>query len=102
MGSNHAGDRDFFFSLLIRTKSSSPLGVDAIEKYKDLQVPRSLLADHRPDGLSNLKAVTLLTWTHLGNVLEAARNSAKREDEKGYAERALAWMKGKDLLDDIN
>ena len=100
VGSYYAGVRDFFFSLLIRQKTKSPLGVEAIERYSDLKTPRSLLAEHRPDGLSNLKAVTLLTWANLSIVLQEAHNSALRSDEQGYAERALSWMREKGLLGD--
>ncbi len=98
VGSYYAGVRRFFFSLLIRDKSRSPLGVEAVAKYASLDVPRSLLADHRPDGLSNLEAVTLLTWADLGKVLRAGRDSARRHDERGYAERALTWMQSKGLI----
>ena len=99
-GTHYAEGRDFFFSLLIREQSRSPLGVEAIARYSNPDVPRSLLADHRPDGLSNLRAVTLLTWANLGKVLQAARDSARRLDERGYAERALSWMEKKGLLSD--
>ena len=100
VGSYCAGVRDFFFTLLIRSRARSPLGVDAINRYADLTVPRALLADHRPDGLLNLKAVTLLTWQDLGMVLQRAGDALRRSDERGYAERALSWMKGKRLADD--
>ncbi len=100
VGSYYAGVRVFFFSLLIRDKSRSPLDVEAISKYANLDTPRSLLADHRPDGLSNLRAVTLLTWAHLGKILQQGRDSARRHDERGYAERALSWMEKKGLLAD--
>lgn len=99
VGSYYAGIRRFFFSLLIRDTLRSPLGAEAVSKYADLDTPRSLLADHRPDGLSNLEAVTLLTWADLGNVLKVARDSA-RPDERGYAERALSWIQSKGLVSD--
>jgi len=98
VGSYYAGVRTFFFSLLIRDKSRSPLGVEAVSRYAHLDAPRSLLADHRPDGLANLKAVTLLTWADLGKVLQDGRDSARRQDECGYAERAMSWMRSKGLL----
>jgi hypothetical protein len=98
VGSYYAGVRSFFFSLLIRDESRSPLGVDAVSRYADLTTPRSLLTDHRPDGLVNLKAVTLLTWQDLGSVLRSAGTSARRADECGYADRALSWMQDKGLV----
>ena len=96
----YAGVRRFFFSLLIRDTSRSPLGADAVSKYANLETPRSLVADHRPDGLSNLEAVTLLTWADLGKVLKEARDSARRTDERGCAERAMSWMQSKGLVSD--
>lgn len=98
VGSYYAGVRRFYFSLLVRDASRSPLGVQAVAKYSNLDVPRTLLADHRRDGLPNLGAVTLLTWAALGPVLAACRDEAAREDERSYAERALVWMQGKGLL----
>lgn len=98
VGSYYAGVRSFFFSLLIRDESRSPLGADAVSRYADLITPRSLLTDHRPDGLTNLKAVTLLTWQDLGGVLQSARASSRRADECGYADRALSWMHDKGLV----
>lgn len=100
LGSYYAGVREFCFSLLIRDERSSPLGLSAVQKYADLKTPRELLADHRPDGLMNLKAVTLLTWQDLGGVLNNARAGARRADECGYAERALKWMRDKQLVGD--
>lgn len=98
VGSYYAGVRSFFFSLLISDETKSPLGADAVSRYADLSTPRSLLTDHRPDGLMNLKAVTLLTWRDLGSVLRSARASARRTDERGYADRALSWMQAKGLV----
>jgi len=98
VGSYYAGVRDFYFSLLIRAEARSPLGIEAVKRYSDLDTPRSLLADHRPDGLPNLKAVSLLTWVNLGEVLRAACAGAHRLDERGYAERALMWMESKGLI----
>ena len=100
VGSYYAGVRTFFFSLLVRERSRSPIGVDTVSRYANLETPRSLLDAHRPDGLCNLRAVTLLTWAKLGTVLREARDSARRIDERGYAERALSWMQRKDLLSD--
>jgi hypothetical protein len=97
VGSYYAGVRDFVFTLLIRDQSRSPLGVDAVSRYASLDEPRRILAQHRPDALTNLKAVTLLTWANLATVLRHARDSAPRVDERGYAERALAWLKVKGL-----
>jgi hypothetical protein len=87
VGSYYAGVRQFFFSLLVTSKERSPLGVEAVERYRDLAVPRRLLEAHRPDGLQNLKAVTLLTWADLGAVLESTVQSVQRADERGHRNR---------------
>jgi hypothetical protein len=39
VGSYYAGVRHFFFSLLIRDKSRSPLGAEAVSKYANLDTP---------------------------------------------------------------
>ncbi len=98
VGSYYAGVRAFFFSLLIASSERSPIGVETVRRYQDLDVPRSQLRAHRADGLANLKAVTLLTWSDLVAVLAAAVGSVRRVDERGYAERALTWMRTKGLL----
>lgn len=97
VGSYYAGIRPFYFSLLIRTEQRSPQGVSAVQKYSDLSEPRRLLALHRPDGLANLKGVSILTWAMLSRVMSGAATSTARDDERGYAERACKWMAAKGL-----
>jgi hypothetical protein len=98
VGSYYAGVRTFFFSLLVGNPEQSPLGADTISKYADLSEPRKQLAEHRPDGLANLCAVSLLTWSNLGTVLKMAKNSATRSEEQSYADRAIQWLDKKKLL----
>ena len=97
VGSYYAGVRKFYFSLLVASAERSPIGAETVKRYQDLEAVRSQLRGHRPDGLANLNAVTLLTWPDLAAVLTAAIGSVRRRDESGYAERALAWMQGKGL-----
>jgi hypothetical protein len=97
VGSYYAGVRPFFFSLLVRSRDRSPVGASTVEQYASLSLPRSELSGHRPDGLQNLQAVTLLTWADLGVVLTHARAAAVREDEQGYADRAIEWLSKKGL-----
>jgi hypothetical protein len=99
VGSYYAGVRDFYFSLLIADAKRSARGAKAVARYADLSEPRRLLAKHRPDGLANLKSVTLLRWSDLGAVLNVAAASARPQDERGYAERALTWLREKGLLE---
>ncbi len=100
VGSYYAGVREFYFSLLVACSDRSPLGAEIVARYQDLSLLRELLRPHRPDGLSNLRAVTILTWGALGAVLDEAAKSAWRKDERAYAERALSWLGQKGLLQD--
>lgn len=98
VGSYYAGVRSFYFSLLIQSESRSPQGVAAVERYASLLEPRELLSAHRADGLANLKAITVMTWSHLADVLKFTQDTAGRVDERGYAERALRWLEGKRIV----
>jgi hypothetical protein len=98
VGSYYAGVRAFYFSLLIRSPERSPVGAATISEYSDLSKPRSELLSHRPDGLSNLRSVTLLTWSNLGTVLMAASKNARRPEDQGYAVRAANWLEDKGLF----
>jgi hypothetical protein len=91
VGSYYAGVRDYFFSLLIRDRNRSPKGVQVIEEYRNLDRVRDKLP-HRPDRLKNLRAVGLLTWNHLAQVLDAARSRVKRQSELAYAQRCIDWL----------
>lgn len=102
VGSYYAGVRRFYFSLLIASRKRSKLGVEAVDRYKALDACRDELRDHRPDGLTNLRGVSLITWADLCSVLSAAQSTASREDERGYATRALSWMEAKGLASAID
>jgi hypothetical protein len=99
VGSYYADVRTFYFSLLVRSAERSPLGAATISEYSDLSKPREELLPHRPDGLSNLRSVTLLTWSNLGTVLLAASKNARRPEDQGYAVRAINWLANKGLCE---
>jgi hypothetical protein len=99
VGTHYAGVRDFYFSLLILDPAHSREGIRIIDEYRDLSRPRQLLADHRPDGLKNLKAISLLKWDDLLEVLRHAADTAPRDDERVYARRAIDWMSEKKIGD---
>ena len=99
VGSYYAGVRSFYFSLLVRSNERSPLGAAAVTQYADLAVPRREFEGHRPDGLLNLRGVTLLSWSNLGTILASARQAARRTDEQGYADRVIEWLTEKELVD---
>jgi hypothetical protein len=92
VGSYFAGTRDFYCSLLVTSREQSPEGAKIADAYAKLEEPRRRLSVHRPDGLSNLRAVSLLTWSTLAKVLKSAAASSAREDEKEFAARAVAWL----------
>jgi len=92
VGTHYAGVRHFFFSLLMSSDKASPMGAQRVREYRDFAKPRALLQRHRPDGLPNLAGIGEVRWEQLGEVLFAASMSAPREDERGYASRAHAWL----------
>jgi hypothetical protein len=92
VGSHYAGSRDFYFSLLVADRQRSKAGADTIDAYRDLELPRRLLAAHRPDGLRNLAGVSLLTWQDLFAVLASAAAMAPDATEREVAARAATWM----------
>lgn len=92
VGSYYAAPRDFFFSLLVASREASPRGAAAVDRYSDHAEIGALLSEHRPDGLANLRAVTILTWSDITYVLSVARDTVARTDEETYADRALKWM----------
>lgn len=98
VGSYYAGVRRFYFSLLVADRSRSEAGAKAIVDYSDLAKPRSVLSDHRPDGLANIDGISLMTWSDVGEVLEDAAKVAHRDDERVYASRAHAWLTEKGLV----
>jgi hypothetical protein len=93
VGSWYAGVRDFYFALLIMNEEKSPRGAGVL-KAVGASVPA--LA-HRPDGMKNIKGCGLLRWGDVADVLQAAGDSAPRDDERGYARRAAGWMKERGL-----
>lgn len=99
VGSHYAGDRDFSFSLLILDPSYTQNGIDIVQLYQDRELPRQLLAAHRPDGLKNWMAISLLTWADLADVLQSVAASAPGHVEPGYAARALEWMVDRWIVD---
>jgi hypothetical protein len=92
MGSYYAGTRKFCYSLLVADEDRSSDGVAAVRRYADPAVVRETLAEHRPDGLTNLVGVSVLRWSEVAEILADAAEGAGREDERAYAQRALAWM----------
>ncbi|MBL0170930.1 MAG: hypothetical protein IPP90_09395 [Gemmatimonadaceae bacterium] len=97
VGSYYAGVRRFHFSLLVADRRRSEEGVKAVESYRDVTKVRHALGKHRSDGLENLGGVGLLLWSDLAEVLAGTIDSTSQEDERLYASRALAWLRGMGL-----
>ena len=97
VGSYYSGVRDFYFSLLISSPVRSKVGVAKLEAYRELPTVRELLAPHRPDGLGNLRAVSLLRWSEIRSLLETLGDSASDEEERRYAQRAGMWLRSKGI-----
>jgi hypothetical protein len=95
VGSYYAGVRKFYFSLLVMSDKHSRAGVNRLAEYSNFEVVRERLRRHRPDGLTNLKAISSLTWNDLASVLKSARSSSANSYERDYAERALGWLQQK-------
>jgi hypothetical protein len=101
VGSYYAGTRDYYFSLLIADATRSKEGVRVVDEYRNLDEPRQLLRNHRPDGLKNLRGVSRLTWANLAEILDDAAQDASLEAERQYASRALHWMRERKLAHDV-
>lgn len=97
VGTHYAGIRRFFFSLLVSNENRTPVGLQKLNEYQDIETVRSKLSAHRDDKLMNLQGIGLLTWRDMGNVLQHAYERAERHDERIYAKRALDWMQEKKL-----
>ena len=90
VGSFYAGVRDFYFALLVRDYERSPKGVAMIREYADHSKLQARLP-HRADGLANVRATGLLTWSHLATVLESLSESGSSLDTQCSA-RCLEWL----------
>jgi hypothetical protein len=95
VGSYYAGERTFYFSLLVLSRTQSPKGVQSVEKYRDPAVLREHLP-HRADRGPNVAGLGILTWADMAAVLEAARVKG-REYEAAFASRALEWLAGRGI-----
>lgn len=95
VGSHYAGVRPFYFSLLVLDHQRSRAGAAAVERYGEFEQTRALLR-HRPDGLTNLTGVSVITWAHMAAALSAAASTG-RVDERTFAERALRWLKERNI-----
>jgi hypothetical protein len=96
VGSWYAGVRDFYFSLLILDEQHSPEGMHFVSKYDTNRDWISTELPYRADGLRNLKGISVFRWQEIADGFKGCANTA-REDEKGYATKALNWLEGKGI-----
>jgi hypothetical protein len=52
---------------------------------------------HRPDGLANLRAISLMKWSDIADVLEKCRTESLREGEQEIAIRAAQYLINKGI-----
>lgn len=92
VGSHYAGEKDFYFSLLILDEKFSPKGKKVTEYYQNNLDELNLLLPHREDPLKNVKGISLLHWMDFRNIFADCEENALYEDERllaGLAKRAL-------------
>ena len=94
VGSHYAGEREFFFCLLLLASKEAAGDEQLLRQYGADE--RALLDQlpHRTDGLGNLKGLGILYWTDMADVLEQTCMNAN-EDEHDFACRAAEWLKKK-------
>ncbi|GHH96877.1 hypothetical protein [Neobacillus kokaensis] len=72
IGSDYAGKKDFYFSLLILDEKYSPKGVQIIDSYKNECL----------EAYGNLKEISLLKFEDLRNLFRFCEEQVQYEDEK--------------------
>jgi hypothetical protein len=97
-GSHYAGERDFYFSLLILSEEISPVGALSVEAYENPVIARERLAFQRPDGMPNFQTASTMTWSMLASTLSQAADTANRPDEVMTAYGAGEWMVKRGLV----
>ena len=97
VGSWYAGQRDFYFSLLVLDEFHTPAGKSLIDHYT--HAPDSLLVRlaHRKDRITNLRGVGLLTWPQVLAVMASSERVAARLGERHFLARAIEWMRAKGI-----
>lgn len=88
LGTDYAGDKDFYFSLLILDEKHSPKGSQLIETYKDNRDSITSIFLHRGGDLPNLKGISLLNWQDIRDLFSLCEENAQYEDEQILARLA--------------
>jgi hypothetical protein len=101
VGSEFAGARSFYFSLLILDEARSPEGARRMQGYSQSRTELLTHVEHRQEGLGNLKSVSLLRWAQLAGVLAACAPGAEPSVQE-RCERALTWLSGKGIAPSLD
>jgi hypothetical protein len=95
VGSHYAGTRPFYFSLMCTSEKWSPIGVQKVKEYQELELVRTLLSEHRQDGLKNLCSLGVVYWSQVYDLLISLPERGVPDEEMQFACRAAQWLSRK-------
>lgn len=90
-GTNYAGKRDFYFSLLILDKYNSPMGYRIANEYKDSFDKVKNLLPHRPE-LPSFNGISILYWKDIQALFKIIYLYSKNKYERFLADQASYWL----------
>lgn len=88
LGTEYAGGKDFYFSLLILDERHSPKGFGLIGEYRNAPDLAAVNLPHRDGKLFNLKGISLLKWQEIRSLFGYCEENAQYEDEQVLARLA--------------
>ncbi|MBD8027811.1 hypothetical protein H9636_14250 [Ureibacillus sp. Re31] len=91
VGTNYARKKDFYFSLIIMDKYSSPYGYRMTTEYRDSIEGIIGLLPHRKN-LANLKGINVFTWKEVQSLFKTVYLYSKNKYEKFIADQASYWL----------
>lgn len=99
VGTLYAGVRDFYFSLLIVDEKKSKMGSQLVTQYNQelIQSREKFVCQflHRPDGLQNLKGLSVFYWQDIAAILKYCSIQDEDQYERFVADRAYKWLETK-------
>ncbi|MBN8208935.1 hypothetical protein JI666_09275 [Bacillus sp. NTK071] len=101
VGSNYAGKKDFYFSLLVLDEQYSPIGVRTVNQYyEEIVQGRKQFVEHfqyRKGGLQNFKGLGVLYWKDITEIFNDCAGNVSDEFESFVAGQACDWLVGKEI-----
>lgn len=99
VGSNYAGKKDFYFSLLILDDNHSPKGLALINKYIKNKAAVLEVLPHRKstDMLGNVKGIGYHTWEDVCKTLKEFASNVSYENECFAAQKCVEWLNNKGI-----